>query len=176
MPSRSMPSAMLVGDHALQGPHMSTERCTNDCPHTPVPSAMSRIYFASSSVKSTTMVGPGLASVVCFESSSFNSPTSAFSLSTSAFSSTTSAFSCWISSPTWTVSIPPRRRARGVTWQKVTPKVLFGPKRDYDVIVAHIDVSSRPQMKHACDPFSLRGGGAKTDVGHWNGAPIESTI
>ena len=57
---------------------------------------------------------------------------------TSAFSSTTSAFSCWISSPSWTVSIPPRRRARGATWQKVTPKKLFGPKRDYDVMNAKI--------------------------------------
>ena len=43
----------------------------------------------------------------------------------------------WRSLPTWTVissdsaSIPPRRRARGATWQKVTPKKLFGPKRDY---------------------------------------------
>ena len=32
-----------------------------------------------------------------------------------------------ISSP-W-ASIPPRRRARGATWQKVTPNKLFGPKR-----------------------------------------------
>ena len=35
-------------------------------------------------------------------------------------------------------SIPPRRRARGATWQKVTPKKLLGPKRDYDVINAKI--------------------------------------
>ena len=35
-------------------------------------------------------------------------------------------------------AIPPRRRARGATWEKVTPKKLFGPKRDYDVMNAKI--------------------------------------
>ena len=117
---------------------MSTERCTNDSPRLTVSVAMSRISFASSSVRPTTMVGPSLASIVCFASTYVSATTAAFSLSTSAFSSTTSAFSCWISSPSWTVSIPPRRRARGALWQKVTPKKLFGPKFDYDVIVAYI--------------------------------------
>ena len=84
------------------------------------------------------MVGPGLAFVVCFVSAYFSSTNAAFSHSTSAFSLTTSADSCWISSSRYTLSIPPRRRARGATWQKVTPKKLCEPKRDYDVIVAHI--------------------------------------
>ena len=84
------------------------------------------------------MVGPGLAFVVCFVSAYVSSTNAAFSHSTSAFSLTTWADGCWISSSRYTLSIPPRRRARGATWQKVTPNKLFGPKRDYDAITANI--------------------------------------
>ena len=66
MPSCCIWSAICSTDHGAQGPHMSDDKFSNDSANSRVLSALLRISFASSSVKATAMVCPGLAFFVCF--------------------------------------------------------------------------------------------------------------